>query len=42
MHDTHQRSLFSNDYGFDSQRCSRVDNVRDLAAWLHQAANHPL
>jgi murein L,D-transpeptidase YcbB/YkuD len=34
MHDTQQRSLFSNDYRFDSHGCSRVDNVRDLAAWL--------
>jgi L,D-transpeptidase YcbB len=34
MHDTQQRNLFSNDYRFDSHGCSRVDNVRDLAAWL--------
>lgn len=34
MHDTNQRSLFDNDYRFDSHGCSRVDNVRDLAAWL--------
>ncbi len=34
MHDTPQRSLFANDYRFDSHGCSRVDNVRDLAAWL--------
>ncbi|MBR0714279.1 murein L,D-transpeptidase [Bradyrhizobium liaoningense] len=34
MHDTNQRNLFSNDYRFDSHGCSRVDNVRDLAAWL--------
>ncbi|WGS22717.1 MULTISPECIES: L,D-transpeptidase family protein [unclassified Bradyrhizobium] len=34
MHDTNQRSLFSEDYRFDSHGCSRVDNVRDLAAWL--------
>ena len=34
MHDTNQRSLFNNDYRFDSHGCSRVDNVRDLAAWL--------
>ena len=36
MHDTNQRNLFSNDYRFDSHGCSRVDNVRDLAAWLLQ------
>jgi len=34
MHDTHQRNLFANDYRFDSHGCVRVDNVRDLAAWL--------
>ena len=36
MHDTDQRNLFSDDYRFDSHGCSRVDNVRDLAAWLLQ------
>jgi murein L,D-transpeptidase YcbB/YkuD len=36
MHDTNQRNLFSNDYRFDSHGCVRVDNVRDLAAWLLQ------
>jgi murein L,D-transpeptidase YcbB/YkuD len=34
MHDTNQKSLFSDDYRFDSHGCTRVDNVRDLAAWL--------
>lgn len=34
MHDTNQRTLFNDDYRFDSHGCSRVDNVRDLAAWL--------
>ncbi|QPF86672.1 L,D-transpeptidase family protein [Bradyrhizobium genosp. L] len=34
MHDTNQRNLFSDDYRFDSHGCTRVDNVRDLAAWL--------
>src|SRR6266480_4923548 len=34
MHDTSQRNLFHDDYRFDSHGCSRVDNVRDLAAWL--------
>ena len=38
MHDTNQRNLFSDDYRFDSHGCSRVDNVRDLAAWLLQGA----
>jgi murein L,D-transpeptidase YcbB/YkuD len=34
MHDTNQHNIFSDDYRFDSHGCSRVDNVRDLAAWL--------
>ena len=34
MHDTDTRKLFSDDYRFDSHGCSRVDNVRDLAAWI--------
>jgi murein L,D-transpeptidase YcbB/YkuD len=34
MHDTNQRNLFANDLRFDSHGCVRVDNVRDLAAWL--------
>ncbi len=34
MHDTNQRNLFADDYRFDSHGCARVDNVRDLAAWL--------
>ncbi len=36
MHDTNQHNLFSDDYRFDLHGCSRVDNVRDLAAWLLQ------
>jgi len=28
--------LFANDYRFDSHGCTRVDNVRDLAAWILQ------
>jgi len=34
MHDTDARRLFDNDYRFDSHGCTRVDNVRDLAAWI--------
>src|SRR3954469_22785419 len=37
MHDTNQRNLFADDYRFDSHGCARVDNVRDLAAWLLNA-----
>ena len=34
MHDTDTRKLFPDDYRFDSHGCTRVDNVRDLAAWI--------
>jgi murein L,D-transpeptidase YcbB/YkuD len=34
MHDTNQKHLFGEDVRFDSHGCVRVDNVRDLAAWL--------
>ena len=34
MHDTPARDLFADDYRFDSHGCTRVDNVRDLAAWI--------
>ncbi len=34
MHDTDTRKLFAADYRFDSHGCTRVDNVRDLAAWI--------
>ena len=34
MHDTDTRKLFADDYRFDSHGCTRVDNVRDLAAWM--------
>jgi L,D-transpeptidase YcbB len=34
MHDTDARRLFADDYRFDSHGCTRVDNVRDLAAWI--------
>jgi murein L,D-transpeptidase YcbB/YkuD len=36
MHDTDTRKLFADDYRFDSHGCTRVDNVRDLAAWILQ------
>jgi murein L,D-transpeptidase YcbB/YkuD len=36
MHDTDTRKLFTDDYRFDSHGCTRVDNVRDLAAWILQ------
>jgi L,D-transpeptidase YcbB len=34
MHDTPAGNLFADDYRFDSHGCTRVDNVRDLAAWI--------
>src|ERR1700723_3766656 len=34
MHDTPTRNLFADEYRFDSHGCTRVDNVRDLAAWI--------
>jgi murein L,D-transpeptidase YcbB/YkuD len=34
MHDTNVRNLFTANYRFLSHGCARVDNVRDLAAWI--------
>jgi murein L,D-transpeptidase YcbB/YkuD len=34
MHDTNHREGFSADYRFQSSGCTRVHDVRDLAAWL--------
>jgi murein L,D-transpeptidase YcbB/YkuD len=34
MHDTNLRNVFDAGYRFLSHGCTRVDNVRDLAAWL--------
>ena len=34
MHDTNHKELFSADYRFQSSGCARVENPRDLAAWL--------
>jgi murein L,D-transpeptidase YcbB/YkuD len=36
MHDTNARHLFTANYRFLSHGCTRVDNVRDLAAWVLQ------
>jgi murein L,D-transpeptidase YcbB/YkuD len=36
MHDTNHKNLFGNDYRFESSGCTRVADVRDLAAWLLQ------
>jgi murein L,D-transpeptidase YcbB/YkuD len=36
LHDTNNRSLFSADYRFQSSGCARVENPRELAAWLLQ------
>jgi murein L,D-transpeptidase YcbB/YkuD len=34
MHDTNHREGFSADYRFQSSGCTRVHDVRDLAAWI--------
>ncbi len=34
MHDTNHKELFSADYRFQSSGCTRVENPRDLAAWV--------
>ena len=36
MHDTNHRNLFRSDYRFHSSGCTRVADVRELAAWLLQ------
>jgi murein L,D-transpeptidase YcbB/YkuD len=36
MHDTNHKSLFNSDYRFQSSGCARVNDPRDLAAWLLQ------
>jgi murein L,D-transpeptidase YcbB/YkuD len=34
MHDTPYKSVFGQEYRFDSSGCARVQNVRDLCAWI--------
>lgn len=34
MHDTPEKALFADDMRFDSSGCVRVQNVRELVAWL--------
>lgn len=34
MHDTPSKNLFGDDFRFDSSGCVRVQNVRELVAWL--------
>jgi L,D-transpeptidase YcbB len=34
MHDTNHKEFFSADYRFQSSGCTRVENPRDLAAWV--------
>ena len=36
LHDTSQKNLFNSDVRFHSSGCARVENPRDLAAWLLQ------
>lgn len=34
MHDTPHKSLFNEDYRFDSSGCVRIQNIRELIVWL--------
>ena len=34
MHDTNHKEFFSDDYRFQSSGCTRIENPRDLAAWV--------
>ena len=34
MHDTPNKSLFNEDYRFDSSGCVRIQNIRDLIVWI--------
>jgi murein L,D-transpeptidase YcbB/YkuD len=34
MHDTPHKSLFNEDYRFDSSGCVRIQNIRDLIVWI--------
>jgi L,D-transpeptidase YcbB len=36
MHDTPYKNVFGQEYRFDSSGCARVQNVRDLVAWILQ------
>jgi murein L,D-transpeptidase YcbB/YkuD len=36
MHDTNHKGMFNSDYRFQSSGCARVNDPRDLAAWLLQ------
>lgn len=38
LHDTPKRELFKSDVRFHSSGCARVENVRDLAAWILQGS----
>ena len=34
MHDTPHKSLFNEDYRFDSSGCVRIQNIRELIVWI--------
>jgi len=34
MHDTPNKSLFNDDYRFDSSGCVRIQNIRELIVWI--------
>ena len=40
MHDTPYKSVFGSEYRFDSSGCARVQNVRDLCAWILQGTEY--
>ncbi|MDQ0392595.1 L,D-transpeptidase family protein [Labrys monachus] len=40
MHDTPEKSLFGSEYHFDSSGCARVQDVRDLCAWILQGTDY--
>ena len=40
MHDTPYKSVFGSDYRFDSSGCARVQDVRELVAWILQGTEY--
>ncbi|GLS19997.1 amidase [Labrys miyagiensis] len=40
MHDTPEKSVFGSEYHFDSSGCARVQDVRDLCAWILQGTEY--
>jgi murein L,D-transpeptidase YcbB/YkuD len=40
MHDTPYKSVFGSEYRFDSSGCARVQDVRELCAWILQGTEY--